>query len=778
MASALVFPISSSGDLHLSADLGLLLKEPGRLLSLKNQGITEILVITDFVPEVELRKCAWSIRGEGIRIRQVPVSILTHPGKLARMGGDFLGMLGGRSALVLTTEEERELGLKLAGALVLLVDLPLGAVAAPLKGNFPAVIAFLERFRDLLHQGFPEEDQAALPASVKAAYRNQEPAHVRFSIKLKLIGIISAIILISLTGMIGVATVWFKSDTLGRVLESNLQLAEALGLRIRTELVTVLRNAPLALRGEAGDYFLRNGDVLAVARMERNADTLQPAFLAINPDRLAVLSQDEAQVRLTIERLVPRLLPAEAGAEVVLNASPEAGYPLLVLAERAPEGLHLVLMDASRIQRDFAGLPGQEALTRFYLVDPLGDVIAHPDESLVLSRASLTGVPIVGRMLQSRILSEQTPYTDPQGKRQLAAYRKLELGGIGVIAESEEDRALEAVYSIQYRNMLVLLIALSVSIVIVYLFARSLTVPLVRLVEGVKSIARGEYELHLEATSRDELGLLTDSFSDMARGLAERERIKDAFGKFVNKELAEMALKGEIKLGGERKECAVFFSDLRGFTAMSEKMDPEEVVEYLNQYFTVMVRCVNETHGVVDKFIGDAVMAHWGAIGGQGNPTINAINAALAMRRALLEFNRAGEGNRPRAAMGCGINSGPVVAGQIGSAERLDFTVIGDTVNLASRIESLNKPFGTDLLISHDSFLKTEDQFVVVPMPAIKVKGKEEPQTIYTVLGRRDDPSCPGSLEDLRKRLGIEMKDKVDASSAETEEKKYEILES
>ena len=191
----------------------------------------------------------------------------------------------------------------------------------------------------------------------------------------------------------------------------------------------------------------------------------------------------------------------------------------------------------------------------------------------------------------------------------------------------------------------------------------------------------------------------------MGIGLEEREKMKDAFGKFVNKEVAEQVLRGELRLGGERKEAAILFSDIRSFTAISERLEPEEVVEFLNEYMTRMVNCVNNTNGVVDKFIGDAIMAIWGAPVSHGNDIENAVNAALMMRHELTIFNQSRGGPRkPVIKIGCGINDGPVLAGQIGSEDRMEYTVIGDAVNLASRIESLTKPFGVDILISQDAY--------------------------------------------------------------------------
>jgi len=265
----------------------------------------------------------------------------------------------------------------------------------------------------------------------------------------------------------------------------------------------------------------------------------------------------------------------------------------------------------------------------------------------------------------------------------------------------------------------------------------------------------------------------------MGQGLEEREKIKDAFGKFVNKEIAERVLRGEVALGGERKEVAIFFSDIRNFTSISEKLEPEEVVEFLNEYMTRMVNCVNGTRGVVDKFMGDAIMAVWGAPVSTGNDTEHAIDAALAMRRELLNFN-AGRGGdkKPVINIGCGINTGSVLAGQIGSEERMEYTVIGDAVNLASRIESLNKPFGTDILISEDSYRLVKEIYQVVPMQKITVKGKADPQQIFAVLGRKDDTSAPKTIDELRTILGSkEQPFRRRRDDPPEEDVKYEILE-
>ena len=178
-------------------------------------------------------------------------------------------------------------------------------------------------------------------------------------------------------------------------------------------------------------------------------------------------------------------------------------------------------------------------------------------------------------------------------------------------------------------------------------------------------------------------------------------------------------------------------------------------------------------------------MATWGALHHDDMAVVNAINGTLMMREALIKFNvgRGGD-KKPIIQIGSGINSGYVISGQIGSNERLEYTVIGDAVNLASRIESLNKPFGTDILISEEAYSKVKDIFHVEKMQAIKVKGKEDPQTIFAVLGRKDDPNCIKTLPELRTLLNIKYeapepaaKGKKKKSDDEEKEVKYEILE-
>jgi adenylate cyclase len=199
---------------------------------------------------------------------------------------------------------------------------------------------------------------------------------------------------------------------------------------------------------------------------------------------------------------------------------------------------------------------------------------------------------------------------------------------------------------------------------------------------------------------------------------------------------------------------------------------------------TRMVACVNKTGGVVDKFIGDAVMAVWGAPVSAGSAAADAlacVKAALMMRAALREVNvgRGGD-KKPIIKIGCGINTGPIVAGQIGSTERMEYTVIGDAVNLASRTEALNKPFGTDILITENTWNLISRHLITEEMPPVSVKGKEKPVRMFAVVNLKSPPgmpqASPSALGEVRAMLGIEVPD-LSKVNTDSEEKKYKIGE-
>jgi adenylate cyclase len=217
----------------------------------------------------------------------------------------------------------------------------------------------------------------------------------------------------------------------------------------------------------------------------------------------------------------------------------------------------------------------------------------------------------------------------------------------------------------------------------------------------------------------------------------EKKYIRQTFSKFVSKSVVDELLKDpeKVTLGGEKKELTVLFSDIRGFTSISEKLTPEELVEHLNVYLQSMTEIVFKYNGTLDKYVGDEIMAFWGAPVPQEDHALLACRAALEMIVELDVMNRAwiAEG-KPDLKIGIGLNSGDMVVGNMGSSSRMDYTLMGDNVNLGARLEGTNKVYGTTIIISEFTYALVRDHVVVRELDLIRVKGKELPVTIYELL--------------------------------------------
>ncbi|MGO8993413.1 MAG: adenylate/guanylate cyclase domain-containing protein [Polyangiaceae bacterium] len=267
-----------------------------------------------------------------------------------------------------------------------------------------------------------------------------------------------------------------------------------------------------------------------------------------------------------------------------------------------------------------------------------------------------------------------------------------------------------------------------------------------RIGDGVRAISGaaaevkdGKYVMVPEPAQRDELGLLALDFNAMVKGLIERDRLRETFGRYVTRQVADHLLAGKVELGGELIPVTVLFSDIRSFTTISERMPPRELLDFLNVYFSAMVESVMKHDGVVDKFIGDAIMAVFGAPVPRPGDALNAVKAALEMRARLAKMN---EGFRarglPEIRAGIGLHTGEVVAGNMGHVERMEYTVIGDAVNLASRLEGMTKELACDVLLSEDLYKEVAGSVDAEPLKRVHVKGREQEVMVYRLKGLRE----------------------------------------
>jgi adenylate cyclase len=230
----------------------------------------------------------------------------------------------------------------------------------------------------------------------------------------------------------------------------------------------------------------------------------------------------------------------------------------------------------------------------------------------------------------------------------------------------------------------------------------------------------------------------------------EKRKMKRLFAQYVSKDVYEQLVSNPAlaRLGGQRRQMTVLFSDIRGFTTVSEKGEPEAIVRTLNEYFTRMVDIVFRHKGTLDKFVGDMVMALFGAPLDDADHAEHAVDAALDMLEELQRLNERwmAEG-RPELDIGIGVHTGPMIAGNIGSEAIMSYTVIGDSVNLGARLESLNKNYGTRIIISDATRAALPDRYVFRPLGDVVVKGKTQPVAIFEVVGRADALSAPATKE-------------------------------
>jgi len=269
--------------------------------------------------------------------------------------------------------------------------------------------------------------------------------------------------------------------------------------------------------------------------------------------------------------------------------------------------------------------------------------------------------------------------------------------------------------------------------------ASGLLNPIFRLLKGTKEIALGKLWYRIHSDRSDEIGDLILSFNQMATELEKKELLKGAFDRYVSKPIADEILKNpeKIHLAGERREATVLFADIRGFTGIALKMQPEEVVGLLNNYFTTLTEIIFHFKGTVDKFIGDAVMGVFGSPLYISRHLEYGVKAAFGINKALEEINRLREKRKAvQFPMGIGLDSGFVVAGSMGSKVRMEYTVIGNTVNTASRLSGIAK--GGEILVSKDVYAKIAGNVTAVEIPEVTIKGLEKSIALYNIIDLKE----------------------------------------
>lgn len=334
--------------------------------------------------------------------------------------------------------------------------------------------------------------------------------------------------------------------------------------------------------------------------------------------------------------------------------------------------------------------------------------------------------------------TRRVPYAGEVWLVKQALFPDLASSGTTVLEMSSLDARLAPTRAMLLQVLLASLAVVAASVLLALWIARGVSHPVQQLAAHTRFIAAGDYARRIELARADELGQLAVAFNEMSAGLAERDRVRDLLDKNVSPEVAAQLMRDGSALGGEEREVTILFADLRGFTPLSEAMPPRELVALLNRYLDRMSAAIEQHGGVIDKFIGDEIMALFGAPVTQNDAPDRALAAALAMEHALARFNaELGAEGRPGLAIGIGVNTARVVAGNIGSQRRLNYSVIGDGVNVAARLQSLTRTAGyrTNIITSAATLgaLRARNRINARSLGSVQVKGRSEAVEIFAV---------------------------------------------
>ena len=335
-------------------------------------------------------------------------------------------------------------------------------------------------------------------------------------------------------------------------------------------------------------------------------------------------------------------------------------------------------------------------------------------------------------------------------------YEKTRQAANRLILDSASETAAN-IFTIIWTNLAIFAVAGVLGLLVFLMITGRLQTAFHRLTVAFRKTADGELADPLPITSKDEIGELTDSFNQMVEQLKSKEKLREAFGQFLDPRIVANVVDtstGELKEVAERRRVTIFFCDISNFSTMGEQLTAASLVKLLNRYFTVSTQSVRRHHGIVDKFIGDAVMAFWASPFSEGES--HARDGCFACLELLKAFEKLREEipeitglrrNAPKFQARMALATGDTVIGTVGSDTTKSFTVIGDTVNTASRLEGINKIYGTSVLLNEECFRLSEAHIEAREIDLVTVFGKAEPVRIYELLG------YSGSLDGIGQKL-------------------------
>ena len=366
-----------------------------------------------------------------------------------------------------------------------------------------------------------------------------------------------------------------------------------------------------------------------------------------------------------------------------------------------------------------------------FILDPNNRIIAHND----FLKSGKMYVPPAGVVLDNQIIREVQFFKSNQAQDLIfltapVTFQSQQIATTHVIMST--DKIFLTMDKLRADNQMITFIGIVIAIILTSAVVKVLTEPIDLLMKGVEGIGLGNFNQHIDIRFHDEIGALTQNFNEMAANLKEKEILKSALKTYIPTQILDKIKENPDMLtpGGTNRVLSIMFVDIRGFTHLSEGSTPHEIVELLNQHLTAVSEVIVEHGGWVDKFMGDAVMSFFGSPILYEDHNVRAVNAAIKIQKRVAEMNkiRVQNGKRP-IGIGIGINTGEAQVGIIGTKEKMDYTVIGDAVNVAQRLESISKP--GQILISRNTSKNLGRNVLLIEHEPVKVKGKDELVEIF-----------------------------------------------
>lgn len=433
----------------------------------------------------------------------------------------------------------------------------------------------------------------------------------------------------------------------------------------------------------------------------------------------AVRLAEQARVRLDATRFEAALRDPDSLSAIWPRLVEELGK---IQEELGPEGVENVY--ALVLRED----------TLFVLADPTGD--APP-----LTERDSVYVPLKMEALErGEARSTPEPYSDEWGTW-ISGYVPLRSEEGAILALVGVDLPLGAfplMRAIIGQNLLLSLVpTLILALMVSLWFSRRLTHPVRELTQGLQRVQGGDFGSPIQVSTQDEFGEMAAAFNEMARELQEKDRLRTLFSQAVSPEVAERMMAEGNSMKGELREVTVLFADIRGFTALAESMAARDVIAMLNEYFSVMIPLISEHGGVVDKLVGDEIFAVFGAPVEIPDDALSAVKSALKMQRKMIDFNNLRrKAGRDDFHIGIGLSTGAAIAGGVGSADRLNYTVLGTAVNVGARLCSEAAP--GEILLGQTTYLRVKNMVEAEALPPLKVKGISFPLNVFRLSGLGD----------------------------------------